>query len=914
MTLTPGTRIGSYEIVAKLGEGGMGEVFRARDTRLGRDVAAKVLPASFAQDASRLARFEREARTLASLNHPNVAQVFGLEDAAAGGAGTGHGPVLVMELLDGHSLSDLLAQGPLPIRKAVDYAGQIARGLAAAHDRGIIHRDLKPDNLFVLPDGRVKILDFGLARQTELVSADPSDPDATRMRDLHTEPGMVMGTVGYMAPEQVRADSTDARSDLFSLGLVLFEMLTGQRAFRRGTMPETMTAILREDPPDLATLRPEVSPGLVRVVNRLLEKSPAARFQTGSDLAFALEHLSGSAPGSGAQPQPTPSSVDVAATPRTKTRGRKGLAWAAAGLAFAAFGVFSDRVFPRDADETPAAAQPAIRSSVVLPEGIRLTGQFIPARRMAMSPDGRYVAFIGGARNEPHPPDRLWLLTLETGNVRELEGTINASTPFWSPDSTAIGYLDSVANALKRVNISGGTPTRLAAVGGSSAWRPDGSVLTLEMPPARAAYRIPADGGEPVPLPMPAGTLHGFPTILPGTEAFLYGAGAPELIDDRYAFTAFLPDGTEKVIIKSGDPLNSVYANGHLLYVQGTTLFARPFDPKTLAFTGVEVPLADDVLALRLNGAAFSASQTGLLAYAPQLVQRNSQLTLFDRSGRLVSTVGGVADYTNVALSPDDTRLLVSVTDPARSAAHDVYIVDLARGTRQRLTFDAGDERSSVWSPDGTRVVYARDRNLYERRADFTGVETPVLVDGVSKDPRQIAKDGRLLYRRTGNGNDIWMKRLGEEDPGTAVVSTGFDENYAGFSPDGRSMVYASNESGRPEIYVVSLDGAGGKALISTAGGQFPQWRRDGREIVYMSNDRMLMSVAVTGSGQSFRASAPVELFAIEPQPGPGVPFDISADGKRIVVNASIPSRVPPSFSLIVNWPALVAQPPASGR
>lgn len=911
MTLDPGTRIGSYEIVSKLGEGGMGEVFRARDTKLGRDVAMKVLPTSFAQDAGRLARFEREARTLASLNHPNIAQVFGFEDGHAGPDGQGHGPVLVMELLDGHALSDLLASGPLPVRKAIDYAGQIARGLAAAHERGIIHRDLKPDNLFVLPDGRVKILDFGLARQAD---TPPSDIDATRMvGDVRTEPGMVMGTVGYMAPEQIRAESTDARSDLFALGLVLYEMLSGQRAFRKATMPETMTAILREDPADLTSLRADISPGLVRVVNRLIEKSPAARFQTGSDLAFALEHLSGSSPGQSSgsvvQPRGSDSTTNVvAAQPETKKRSGRGMGWALIGLSFAALGILSSRLLPRDADDAPATVNvPVVRSSVVLPEGIRLTGMFIPARRMAMSPDGQYVVFMGGARNEPHPPDRLWLLTLATGVVRELDGTIDANSPFWSPDSRTVGFVDAATRSLKRVNVAGGAPTRIASVVGSSAWRPDGSIVTIELPPGRNAWTIPAGGGEPSPLVLPPNRIHGFPTLLPGTDAFLYGGATPDLGEEGYFFGVHLPDGSEKVLISGADPLNSVYANGHLLYVQGSTLYARPFDPKTASFAGVEVPLADDVLSARASGAAFSASQTGLIAYAPQQVSRNSRLTLFDRQGHELRNVGEAADYTNVSLSPDDTRLLVSVTDPTRSA-HDVYIVDLARGTRQRLTFDVADERSSAWTADGKRVVFQREKDLFIRNADFTGGDTPVLQDGISKDPRMVSADGRMLYRRSGKGNDIWIKSLQEEGPGTALLETQYDENYAGLSPDGRSMVYMSTESGRPEIYVMSLEGEGGKAMISTAGGSFPIWRRDGKEIVYLSTERALMSVAVKGSGSRFQAEAPVTLFPIDPQPGPGGPFDITSDGRTIIVNAALPSRIPPSFTVLANWPAMVKQ------
>ncbi|MFN7916604.1 MAG: protein kinase [Vicinamibacterales bacterium] len=933
MSLAPGTRIGVYEIIDKLGEGGMGEVYRASDTKLGRDVAIKVLPPDVSGSADRLARFEREARTLASLNHPNVAQVYGLEEMHAGQAGQGgpasapSGLFLIMELLEGHALSDLLEQGALTSRKAVDYAGQIARGLSAAHDRGIIHRDLKPDNIFVLPDGRVKILDFGLARQGDASETAVAGTMVTRER--LTQAGTVMGTAGYMAPEQVRAEPTDARSDLFSLGVVLYEMLAGQRAFRKETTVETMTAILREDPPDLTTLRTDINPSLVRIVHRCLEKSPSARFQTASDLAFALDAISGSTHGSGVQTVPRTPSMALPAAPAEadaadeagrrrkprKEKSNRAFIWAALGMSFGLAFMLVSRLTPDPDDEKPSApasatsAAPVYRASVVFPEGVKPTEIGLFGGRIAVSPDGTKVAFSGGARGEFHPPDRLWVISLEDGSVRELEGTIGGHQPVWTADSQQLLFNVRDSNVTKRVSVLGGQPTTVANVGGTAAVQADGSMLLFELPRNGRAVRMAGPGAEPVELfRADEGQAAGFPRFLDDGRRFLYTQDSgPGVTNKSGAFLASLDNPANRTLLVEGrDVVNADIVGDYLVYPNAGTIVAQRFDQARGQLTGTPYTLANDVLWASVSGAVFSASKN-VLAYVPQPYQQNSRLQWLDRQGRELFALADTANYSNVELSRDGRRLLVSALDDARHT-RDMFIVDIERRVRQRLTFEPGEERSAVWSADGKRVIYQRDRELYERSSDFTGSEQVVLSNGASKDPRDVSADGRrLLFRQTGSqGNDIWEMSLDGDRTPKALLTSSFDENYASYAPDGRSMVYASTETGRPEVYVMSLDGSGGKTLISTTGGTFPRWRRDGREIVYLSLSGMLTSVAVSGSGSSFKAAKAVELFRITPQPGAGSPFDITADGKQIIVNAMMPSRIPPSLTLIVNWQSLL--------
>jgi serine/threonine protein kinase/Tol biopolymer transport system component len=880
-TLAPGARIGAFEIVGLLGAGGMGEVYRARDTRLGREVAIKVLPNAFARDADRLARFEREARTLASLNHPNIAQVYGFEESA-----------LVMELIDGETLRDHLRDGALPARKATDYATQIARGLAAAHERGIIHRDLKPENVFVLRDGHVKILDFGLARPP--AGALQSDISGTVAVVPPTEPGTVMGTVGYMAPEQVRGQEVDARSDLFALGVLFREMLTGQPTFQKETAAETMTAILKEDPPDLATVRSDLSPALDRIVRHCLEKSPIERFQTARDVAFALASLSIGASGAAATP--------TAGSTRTP---RERWVWAAATglLAVAVIWLTATQM------TRPDASEPVVhRLLLPLPENIILSPVPVASLRLAVSPDGRRVAFVGsiGARTP-----KLWVQSLTDSTAHDVKSTENAVGPNWSHDSKRVSMtLGSSVGETRIVDADTETMVDPGAIG-YVLWGPGTEMLGSTGSPEWTVRYLAAPGAPPTVLLKPSAAGETFIAMawLPDGKHFLVWHRLSQA--SARLEVASLGGGERSILLDYPDLGSAKLASGALIYARSDRLFAQRFDAARRRLTGQPVPIAERVDSTVGYGAAFSVSDNGVLVYAGGRDDAKSRLGWMDREGHVISTVGDDADYSNVELSPDGRRLAVSVTDPAKSS-RDIYIVDLDRGVRQRLTFDPSEERSAVWSPDGREIVYnSKGLDLYRRPSDFTGSEQPVQTDHASKDPRQISPDGKLLlYRRSGGpktDNDIWITPLDGSGKSEVVLGTPFSENYAMFSPDARSIVYVSNESGRFEVYVISREG-GGKAQISTGGGSFPRWRRDGREIVYLAPDQTVMSVPVSGSGRTFQAGTAKALFTMHVAPGAGTPFDVTPDGTRFIVNMEIPSRLPPSLNVVTNWPALLGK------
>jgi Tol biopolymer transport system component len=883
MPLPTGTRIGAYEIVDTIGAGGMGEVYRGRDARLGRDVAIKVLPAAFARDPDRLARFEREARTLGALNHPNVAHVYGFEEF------TGEvGPTfaLVMELLEGETLRERLRSAGtagLPVRKAVENASQIARGLAAAHERGLVHRDLKPENVFVLRDGQVKILDFGLAR---MAGPEQSATDTMTRPTPRTDPGTVMGTVGYMAPEQVRGAVVDARADLFALGCVLYEMLTGQRAFRRETPAETMTAILNEDTPEIGGGRADLSPALDRIVRHCLEKNPTERFQTARDVAFALNALSGSA------------SAPAVAVP-ARARSGAALGWALVSAVLA--GALVWQLVVQRRDQPAPAAGVAYRVSVPLPEGFSNPAGRLPSLRLAASPDGRRAVVEGAISGERA---RLWLVSLADGTVEPMAGTEAGFGPAWAPDGQRL--LFNVGEQAHVMNVDGGVSTVIGERG-VAAWSA-GDVVLFGRPAAPIRRTLASGGPATVVIDRPGREYLGFPWFLDDGRRFIYRRLDPDNPATDGIYLASIDGQTpERILADSERVPNVAYASGALLYTRGASLVAQPIDLGTRA-SGPAVTIAEDVDTRGEQGSAYSVSRTGTLVYLPSTVQGASRLVWMNRRGETLSTVGDEVDYSNVELSPDGRRILVSVTN-ATTRTRDIHVVDVGRGVRQRLTFDASEERSAVWSPDGRTIVYSKGLELYQRPSNFMGSESPVLVDGRGKDPRQISPDGRfLLYRHSGQGtgSDLWMIPLEGAQTARMLAGTPFNENYGVFSPDTTAMAYASEESGQVEVYVMQIDGAGGRTLVSTGGGTFPRWRRDGREILYAALDGTIMSVPVSGTGATFQAGVPRPLFRAALQPGPGTPFDVSADGERFLVNSALPSRAPQALRMIVNWPALV--------
>jgi len=890
MLFEPGARIGRYEVIASLGAGSMGEVYRARDPQLDRDVAIKVLPSSSSVDAEVTRRFELEARAAAALNHPNILAVFdvGQHDAVH---------FIVSELLDGQTLRVYLASRRVSIAQAVDLGLQIARGLEAAHERGIAHRDLKPENILVAPTGRLKILDFGLAK----LAASASPPISNTATTILTTPGMILGTVGYMAPEQVRGQSVDHRADIFSFGAILYEMVCGIRAFTGESPADVMTAILKTQPdPPPATAHVPVA--LERLIMRCLDKSPAGRFQSASDLVFALESLSS---GSGLAAAP------VVSKPRRRVSAAS-LGWAAAlvfaGLAAAlAFGL--RRSGDGDTDVL-------FRSSILPPEHVTLSTA-APAGGLALSPDGHRLVFTA---QEADGPVMLWVRSLDGLTAQPLTGTEGAFYPFWAPDSRTIGFF--AGGMLKRIDVAGGSPVTLCetprpsilAAGGS--WSVDGVILFAQA--TSAIYRVSALGGTPSPattLDTQAGeTQHWAPYFLPDGTHFLYFAvGSKERgpDDPNGVYVAALDSTTRSRIIEGGS--NAKYAGGHLIFPRERTLVAQAFNLRTLALEGDAVPIADQIALGGLSGrtGAFSVSENGVLAYQSATAEIRTQLTWFDRGGQQTGTIGSPGDLGDLDLSPNHQQATVSALDAARRT-RDIYTVDLDRGVRTRFTFEPTDEQASVWSPDSSHIIFnARPKgyfDLYERDAAGVAGAELLLADTRNKAPLSWSADGKSLLYSTGaavvGNTDIWVLPLEGPRAPLPFLQSPFNETEARFSPDGRWVAYVSNETGSNEVYVTRFPGPSGKWPISSAGGSYPRWRGDGRELYYLARDGTMVAVRVNGQGAEFAVEGERRLFATHVATAGRSPYDVAADGQRFLVNTIVEAVAPSPITLVVNWSA----------
>ena len=873
MALTPGTRLGVYEIAAQIGAGGMGEVYRARDPRLGRDVAIKVLPAAFAADPDRLRRFEQEAHAAAALNHPNILAVHDIGMGA-------DAPFIVSELLEGETLRERLRSGPVPVRKAIAYAVQIARGLAAAHEKGITHRDLKPENLLVTTDDRVKILDFGLAKVTRdpaagTVSAVPTAP-------RHTEAGVVLGTVGYMAPEQVRGEAVDHRADLFTLGAILYELLSGQRAFQRGSAPETMTAILNDDPPDLLAIDRPIPPGLARIVHRCLEKSAPARFQTASDLAFALDALSGA------------SGDRKAAVPSKGGKPRERLAWMALALMTAIAAVAIALAF------RPGPSAPETRLDIATPPTTD------PAS-LAISPDGKKILFV--ATSQGHP--QLFLRALDSVSARPLPGTAGASVPFWKPDNRSVGFFAD--GKLKRIDIESGSVQELAEalfLGGGS-WSRDDVILFSPSGPD-SIFRIPAAGGEAVHVTRleQGHTGHSFPHFLPDGRHFTYYVrGGPD-IRGVYLGQLGEPGGRRVLDADSG----ATYASsGHLLFVRQGTLFAQAFDLDRLQLTGNASPVADQ-LAVGDFAAAVSASTAGPIAYRTGAAGDQRQFVWVDRSGTEMGRVGNPGrGFTAPSLSRDGHRLAFWQSVGGNP---DVWLLDVGRGVSSRFTFDPADDVYPIWSPDGKSIAFSSNRkgahDLYVKSAADTGREEVLLRTPETEVAVDWSRDGRfLLYMVVDPAPwSLWALPLHGDRKPMRVMQTDSDRSFGQFSPDGKMIAYSSTESGHWEIYVQPFPGPGTKSLVSTAGGISARWGPDGKELFYIALDDRLMAVPIrlASDGESVEARTPVPLFTTRvggalQQTGFTPQYVVAPDG-RFLMNTVVEDPNASPITVILNWKA----------
>jgi Tol biopolymer transport system component len=860
----------------------MGVVYRGRDTRLDRDVAIKVLPDAVGGDSAALARFEREAKAVAALSHPNILSIYDV--GANGGV-----HFAAMELLDGQTLRVRLEGGLLPPRKAVDTAVQIAHGLSAAHDKGIIHRDLKPENLFVTADGRVKILDFGLAKSAVVATDVTIEPTMAQ----GTTPGAVLGTVGYMAPEQVRGLPADHRSDIFALGAVLYEMLTGERAFGRDSAADTLSAILKEDPPDVASKVHGVTPALDAIIRRCLEKHPADRFHSAHDLAIALQAVSsGSA-----------SSSAVATVVRPG--GGRFLRFAIP-VAMLVIGAAAGWL-ARGTRATDVARALEARFTITPPAGSAFDWQ---SKAIALSPDGTMLVFVATTAGKR----QLWIRRLAAIYATVLPGTDEALFPFWSPDSRHIAFFSG--NELKRVSLAGGPVQTLcrAGHGRGGAWNRN-NVIIFSPDTQTALYRVDAGGGTPTPLTKPEGNVSDrWPHFLPDGEHFLHfrQSGEPKR---RGVYVASLTTGESELLLESTSLAN--YADGFLYYVNGRALVAQPFDAATRKMTGPPMTIAEDVGRHGESGptayAALSTSETGVLAYS-SIEPLRSELTWFDRGGNKLGVLGQPGGYADPELSHDGRRIVVARDDP-RLGSPDLWVMELERDVTARLTFQPSQENAPAWMPSGDALFFTSDhqgpRSIYRKAVSGVGGETRILGDemnGATLD--SVTRDGRYLLFSVPTQTtewDIFMLPLegaaGSRKP-SPVVSTVANELHAQPSPDGRFIAYTSDESGNEEIYVQTFPTAAGKWQISTAGGDQPRWRADGRELFYVSRDSKMMSVQVSTTG-SFEAQRPVALFPVSMPVAGATTFQsnyvVMPDGKRFLVITSLQDQMKSPVTIVIN-------------
>jgi serine/threonine protein kinase/Tol biopolymer transport system component len=878
---SPGTRFGPYEVTAQIGAGGMGEVYRATDTNLGRDVALKVLPEAFAHDADRLARFEREARTLATLNHPNIAAVYGLEK-------TGDIHALVMELVEGPTLADRMTQGALPVEEALPIAKQITDALAAAHDHGIVHRDLKPGNIKVRHDGTVKVLDFGLAKTIEPTgAASNASLSPTITTPAMTQLGVILGTAGYMSPEQARGQAVDRASDIWAFGCVLYEMLAGKQAFTGDTITDILGGIVRVDP-DWTAL-PDATPAAVRsLVRRCLHKDRKRRLKDIADASLEIEEALAEA----SKPAITTPTGPHAKVHKTRER----IAWVLAGGLLLLAGVILPVAIVHLRE--PVRDDRPIQFEVLIP------GQ-VGGAPPAISPDGRRLAFVASAGGRT----QLWLRRLDSTSAQPLAGTEGADYPFWSPDSRLIAFFSS--GKLRKIDASGGPPETIcdAPIGRGGAWSRDG-VIVFAQSATGPLYRVAASGGTSTLATMldtSGGEIyHRSPSFLPDGRHFVFMVQGSE--NSSGIHIGSLEEGGHRLLVKTISSSGTYAVPGYLLFMRDRTLVAQRFDTERLTLTGEIVPIAQPVGVYNASAATFSVSDTGVLAYSAGLggIGSDRQLAWFDRNGKLLERIGSPMPIQDVALSPDGKRAAV------QWLANDIRVVDLARGgVPSRLTFNTSVEDFPVWSPDGKRILYnstaGGGQNMYSKMSSGAGDETELLKSASVRRPTDWSRRF-ILYEEDNQATqaDLWYWPLSGDAKPTLLLRTPFAEQQARLSSDERWVAYVSDDTGTSEVSVQSFPPSGGKWQVSTKGGVTPRWRRDGKELFYLSLDRKIMSVEVATSGDTFEyktAKALFETTVDNANTTASNRYDVSADGQRFLINASIENTdLAPPITIVVNW------------
>jgi serine/threonine protein kinase len=892
MAILPGRRLGPYEILSAIGAGGMGEVYKARDTRLDRIVAIKVLPAHLADRAELRERFDREAKTIASLNHPHICTLYD----------TGHQDdidFLVMEYLEGETLAQRLVKGALPIQLVLQYAIEISDALDKAHRKGVTHRDLKPGNIMLTKSG-TKLLDFGLAKLKQ--EAAPASAQLTELptaKDPLTAQGTLLGTLQYMAPEQVEGKEVDARTDIFAFGAVVYEMATGKRAFEGKTQASLIAKILEVDPPPISSLQPMTPPQLDRVVKKCLVKEPEGRWQAASDLTDALKWIA-DGPSQAGLP------LGVATSPTARLRSARYF-WLAAAILLLVLLVLGawDYFRPASDDIRP------VRFLITPPENWSFSelssSATLATASLAVSPDGHRISFVAAGADRK---SLLWVRSLDTLSAQPLSGTEGAERTFWSPDGRFLGFFAS--GKLKKIEVSGGPPITLCdsgdGVGGT--WSRDGMIVFAPSL-SSGLQTVSAAGG----VPTTATTLgegdtgHRRPFFLPDGRHFLYrAAGSAPASGPVYVSSL---DSAERKFLINSDSINVIYSQGHLLFLRETTLMAQPFDARRLAVTGEAFPIAEKIQTTNTNPpyGVFSASENGVLAYQTGPGAVGTNLTWFDRTGKQIGVLGDSRLYGDLELSPDQKR--ASVSGPSQSGM-DIWLYDVARGLPTRFTFGPGVAGASIWSPDGSRIVFASTRkghyDLYQKPSSGAGIEEVLVEDNLEKIPVSWSPDGRfILYSSTGShpGTDLFVLPLSGNRKPVPFVPTRFSESQGQFSPDGRWVAYTSFESGRAEVYVAPFPGSGGKWQISSAGGSSPRWRRDGTEIFFLASDNALMAAAVNGKASSFQVGTVKPLFQTH-LIGPRHEYDVSTDGQKFLINSTPQQNggAPAPITVVLNWTA----------
>jgi eukaryotic-like serine/threonine-protein kinase len=882
MPLSPGDHLGPYEILAPIGAGGMGEVYKARDTKLDREVAVKVLPASLARDPERLARFEREAKVLASLNHPNIAQIYGIHEGIGDSTAA---RALIMELVPGHTL-----KGPLALDETLRIATQIAEALDAAHEKGIVHRDLKPANIMVTPTGIVKVLDFGLAAVTQPSASGNGDPSQSPTMTMGlSQAGMVMGTAGYMAPEQAAGQAVDKRSDIWAFGVVLWEMLTGERLFTGDTVAHILASVLTKEPD-----WQRVPFKLRRLLRACLQKEPKKRLQAIGDWALLIADDGPAAP------------APVAVQPASRLR------WLWLSLAALAI-ICAMGVSFIHLRETPPPEPPAAQFEV--PSPTPRVGPF------ALSPDGRYLVMSGHGRS------RLWVRPIDSLEARELPGTEDAVYPFWSPDSASIGFIAD--GKLKKIALAGGEAQVLCDASGNAggSWGANGTILfglNGVTRSSRAMGRVSAAGGVPTPVTKVAveGDAHKYPELLPDGRHFLYLVTSEKSeISGIYMGSLdgsppvrLLPDQSSAAYV----PATASTRDGYLLFRRGTTLMALPFNRERLQAAGEMFPLAQQVATTgNAAHAGFSVLENGTLVYLSGPAVQQQELAFLDRTGKRLGSLGKTGSFRSVALSPDDRTAAISIRD-AQAGTTDIWLADVARNSVSRLTSVTGAGSTAdfpTWSPDGKRIAFSIRppdsvrRNLYLQAANGTGRPEMLLhATGSDAGPYAWSSGGKFIVYAQSEGKtkrDTWLLPLEGDRKPVPYLNTPALEDFPQLSPDSRWMAYASDESGKAEVYIQAFPQNGTRVQVSAEGGSQPRWRRDGRELFYISADQKMMAVPIQESNASIDAGTPKELFEGAPETTvENFLYQPTADGQRFLVIEPVSDGPAPRLTVVLNWHA----------